>query len=116
MTYIQVKFQLDGIHHYPLASGKYALLSNPHRHVFHFRVRVSVNHSDREIEFLAFKDELINYISTFSPFQSNVSTMSCEQLAEGIISYIKGSYPGRAIECEVSEDDENSAIITVIEV
>ena len=58
--YIWVKFQKEGIHKYPAAAtdpqlADVAFLANPHRHIFHFRVSISVFHNDRDIEFIQFK-------------------------------------------------------------
>jgi len=62
---IWVTFRKEGIHCYPaaatdpnLASGDaydVSFLPNPHRHIFHFRVWISVQHNDRDIEFIQFK-------------------------------------------------------------
>lgn len=110
--FIEVTFQKEGIHKYPAALTDPKLkdvefLGYPHRHMFHFRVRVSVTHNDRDIEFILFKRELENL------FQGtlNIDYKSCEMLAEELIHYIKLHYPGRRIEVGVSEDGENGAII-----
>jgi hypothetical protein len=110
--FIEVTFQKEGIHKYPAALTDPKLkdvefLGYPHRHMFHFRVRVSVTHNDRDIEFILFKRELEHlYQGTL-----NIDYSSCEMLAEELIQYIKLHYPGRHIEVGVSEDGENGAII-----
>ncbi len=87
--YIEVTFQKEGIHKYPAALDDPKLadvqfLGYPHRHMFHFRVRVSVTHNDRDIEFILFKRELENlYQGTM-----NIDYKSCEMLAEELIEYI----------------------------
>ena len=62
---IWVTFKKEGIHMYPgadsdpkLATGDWddvSFLGVPHRHIFHFRVRIQVFHNDRDIEFIQFK-------------------------------------------------------------
>lgn len=110
--YIEVTFQKEGIHKYPAALEDPKLadvqfLGYPHRHMFHFRVRVDVQHNDRDIEFILFKRELENlYQGTM-----NIDYKSCEMIAEDLINYIAKNYPGRYIEVGVSEDGENGAIL-----
>jgi hypothetical protein len=110
--YIEVTFQKEGIHKYPAALTDPKLkdvefLGYPHRHMFHFRVRVSVTHNDRDIEFILFKRELENlYQGTL-----NIDFQSCEMLAEDLTRYITLHYPDREVEVGVSEDGENGAII-----
>ena len=110
--YIEVTFQKEGIHKYPAALDDPKLadvqfLGYPHRHMFHFRVRVSVTHNDRDIEFILFKRELENlYQGTM-----NIDYKSCEMIAEDLINYIIANYPDRYVEVGVSEDGENGAIL-----
>ncbi len=106
---IFVKFTKEGIHRYPAAPAGVEFLQHPHRHIFHFRVTVSVTHNDRDIEFILFKRELENL---YSGGTMEVDFKSCEMLAEELITYITKKYPGRSGEVEVSEDDENGAILS----
>jgi hypothetical protein len=110
--FIEVTFQREGIHKYPAALTDPKLkdvefLGHPHRHMFHFRVRVSVLHNNRDIEFILFKRELEGLYHT----TMNIDYKSCEMLAEDLIGYITLKYPGREIEVGVSEDGENGAIL-----
>ena len=62
---IWVTFRKEGIHKYPaalddpkLATGDWddvSFLGYPHRHIFHFKVGITVTHNDRDIEFIQFK-------------------------------------------------------------
>ena len=62
---VWVTFRKEGVHLYPgadsdpkLATGDWddvSFLGVPHRHIFHFRVRIQVFHNDRDIEFIQFK-------------------------------------------------------------
>lgn len=107
--YIQVKFQREGLHTYVDAPEPVAFLRNQHRHIFWHTVSVEVFHNERDIEFIMFKRELEGrYDGTI-----DINNKSCETLAEELMLYINAQYPGRIIIVEVSEDNENSAIITM---
>ena len=105
---IFVTFQKEGIHRYPDAPEGVEFLRNPHRHIFHFRVDIDVHHNDRDIEFILFKRELE---TLYSAATLEVDFKSCEMLAEDLIGYISGKYPGRKISVMVSEDGENGATL-----
>ena len=119
--FIEVRFQKEGIHCYPAAATDPKLktgdeydvsfLANPHRHVFHFRVRISVQHDDREIEFIQFKRWLE---SLYSGDVLKLNYKSCEMIADDMLSQIIGRHPGRSIEIEVSEDGENGGILQYV--
>lgn len=111
---IWVTFQKEGIHKYPAALTDPGLkdvefLGYPHRHIFHFRVSISVTHNDRDIEFILFKRELENL---YADGTMQMDYKSCEMLAEELITYIAETYPKRKIEVSVSEDNENGATLT----
>lgn len=114
---IWVSFQREGIHQYPaaltdpkLATGDeydVSFLGHPHRHIFHFRVWISVEHYDREIEFIQFKRWLENlYSGTL-----DLNNKSCEMIAQDLYQYISYKYPARAVWIEVSEDGENGCLL-----
>jgi hypothetical protein len=115
---ISVTFQKEGIHCYPAAATDPALatgdeydvsfLGTPHRHIFHFRVYISVVHNDRDIEFIQFKRWLENL------YKENVIALdykSCEMIADDLYLQIAARYPGRTVWIEVAEDGENGALI-----
>ena len=116
--WIEVRFQKEGIHCYPAAATDpnlktgdvydVSFLANPHRHMFHFRVRIVVHHDDREIEFIQFKRWLE---SLYSGNILELNYKSCEMISDNLLSQIIGRYPARDIEIEVSEDGENGAIL-----
>jgi hypothetical protein len=115
--FIWVKFQKEGIHCYPaaatdpnLATGDQydvSFLASPHRHIFHFRVDISVNHNDRAIEFIQFKRWLESLYHDENVLQLN--NKSCEMIIEDLYVQISRKYPDRNIRIEVSEDGENGA-------
>ena len=116
---IWVKFQKEGIHCWPdaknlphIATGDQydtSFLSYPHRHVFHFRVSIDVQHHDREIEFIQFKRWLENL---YGEGTLELNHRSCEMIAEQLYEKINARYPGRAVEITVSEDAENGATLS----
>ena len=110
--WIEVKFTKEGIHKYPAALEdpkleEVSFLGYPHRHIFHFKVKLEVFHNDRDVEFILFKRELENYYKN----HYDIDYKSCEMLAEDLIEYIKTKYKDRHIVVGVYEDDENGAIL-----
>jgi hypothetical protein len=139
---IWVTFQKEGVHKYPaaltdpsLATGDeydVSFLGYPHRHIFHFRVWISVFHNDRDIEFIQFKRWLLSlYTKTggadvlcdrsVSDNQDRAGLAqttalqldykSCEMMSDELYEVIKARYPDREIWIEVSEDGENGSFI-----
>ena len=115
---IWVTFAREGIHKYPaalddpkLATGDeydVSFLGYPHRHIFHFRVAIEVFHDDRDIEFIQFKRWLTKL---YNEATLQLDFRSCEMIAEDLYQVITTRYPGRAIEIEISEDNENGCNI-----
>lgn len=116
---IWVTFRKEGIHRYPaaatdplLATGNeydVSFLAHPHRHIFHFRVAISVTHNDRDIEFIQFKRWLENLYHTGTVA---LDYKSCEMMSDDLYIKIAERYPGRKVVIEVSEDGENGCVIT----
>lgn len=116
--WIWVTFTKEGVHKYPaaltdpaLATGdKYdvSFLGYPHRHIFHFKVKIQVEHLDREIEFIQFKRWLENL---YNDGTLQLDYKSCEMIAEELAVNIHARYPGRDLVIDVSEDNENGAEI-----
>jgi hypothetical protein len=111
---IYVTFQREGIHAYPAAATDPALadvafLGSPHRHMFHFKVGISVVHNDRDIEFIQFKRWLEKL---YAEKTLQLDFKSCEMMAQDLYTKISGRYPGRAVTIEVSEDGENGALLS----
>jgi hypothetical protein len=117
---IWVTFQKEGIHCYPaaatdpnLATGDQydvSFLANPHRHIFHFRVWLSVTHNDRDVEFIQFKRWLEQLYSSAQGVLS-LDHKSCEMMSDELYDTISNKYPGREVWIEVSEDGENGSFI-----
>ena len=118
---IWVTFRKEGIHKYPaalddpnLATGDeydVSFLGYPHRHIFHFRVRIEVFHDDRDIEFIQFKRWLEKLYNDSDGAVLVLDYKSCEMIADDLYSQISAKYPGRFVEIDVSEDGENGCVI-----
>jgi hypothetical protein len=115
---IWVTFRKEGIHCYPAAATDPSLatgdnmdvsfLGTPHRHIFHFRVWIDVEHSDRAIEFIQFKRWLENLYNNAT---LQLDFKSCEMMSDDLYMQIAQKYPDRAVWIEVSEDGENGALV-----
>ena len=110
--FIFVTFQKEGIHCYPAALTEPSLddvkfLGYPHRHLFHFKVWISIEHNDRDIEFIQFKRWLMSlYEDTLA-----LDYKSCEMISDELYEIISQKYPNREVWIEVSEDSENGSFI-----
>lgn len=117
---IWVTFRKEGIHKYPaaatdpnLATGDeydVSFLANPHRHIFHFRVWLSVTHNDRDVEFIQFKRWLEKLYSSNQGVLS-LDYKSCEMMSDELHTHISQKYPNREVWIEISEDGENGSFI-----
>ena len=119
---IWVTFRKEGVHMYPgadsdpkLATGDWddvSFLGVPHRHIFHFRVRIEVFHNDRDIEFIQFKRWMERLYSGGTDGEVLVlNHRSCEMIADELYEKISAKYPGRFVEIDVAEDGENGCSI-----
>ena len=115
---IWVTFRKEGIHKYPAALEDPALatgddydvsfLGYPHRHIFHFKVGITVVHNDRDIEFIQFKRWLENL------YKEDVLALdykSCEMIADDLYMQTADRYPNRDVVISVAEDNENGCEI-----
>lgn len=103
--------QVEGTHNWtdcPYDDVDY--LRSPHRHMFHIKAFKVVTHSDRDVEFIILKHAIEDYIAVhYVKSEARIYTfgaMSCEMLAEDLVNAFDLS------RCEVSEDNENGAIVT----
>ena len=115
---IWVTFRKEGMHKYPAALTDPALatgdeydvsfLGYPHRHIFHFKVWISVTHDDRDIEFIQFKRWLEKL---YAEGTLQLDYKSCEMMSGDLYDAISNKYPNREVWIEVSEDGENGSFI-----
>ena len=119
--WIWVTFYREGIHCYPaaatdpvLATGDeydVSFLASPHRHTFFFKIAISVEHSNRAIEFIQFKRWLENLYKNST---LRLNHLSCEMIAEELYVQIASKYPGHDVKIDISEDNENGAYLEFI--
>ena len=108
VTKVFCTFQFEGFHQWIDAPDSCSFLRAQHRHLFHVRVVAEVNHVNRDIEFITFKNTLEKTVKVYNTtYKDNVLTWSCEQWCLYIMSLSQS-----IIEVEVSEDGENGAILT----
>lgn len=94
-----------------LATGDWddvSFLANPHRHIFHFHVRISIEHNDREIEFIQAKRFMERLYGNET---LQIDCKSCEMLAEDLYKQLNIKWPDREMIIKVFEDDENGAVL-----
>ena len=101
-----------GFHAWPEARDVREYLSARHRHLFHYRVTVPVNHDDRDIEF----HDLLDVVNDSSPLtRREHGRSSCEHLAGEVAAAVFDAYPSTPwVIVEVTEDDEVGATLTFI--
>jgi len=105
-NYIYITTQFEAFHKYPDAPEQVSFLRNRHRHMFHVKFYIEVEHNDRDIEFFIFKKQVEILLSN-----SEVNDSSCEMIANYLHSKIKLAYPGRKMKIEVNEDQENGCLM-----
>lgn len=115
-TEIWVTLQVEGTHNWPKCPFKeVAFLRETHRHIFHIKAYKEVTHSDRDVEFIMLKRDILDYLRfeyTTGYGASEARTVhafgskSCEMIATELIKEFELS------RCSVSEDNENGAIVT----
>jgi len=119
-TEVYCTTQIEATHCWPdCPFDEVAYLRDPHRHVFHIKAYVRVTHDDRDVEFIMLKHQIRNYLikkygrasmpadgGELHYYHCEFGAMSCEMLATELIEEFGLS------RCEVSEDDENGAIVS----
>ena len=111
-TNVIAKLEIEGLHNWPDAQGVFpevGFLSNMHRHKWFITAKKRVNHDDRDVEFIMFKRDIIQYLEN-KYYNKDARThefgaMSCEMLAKEILKEFDCVY------VSVFEDNENGAEI-----
>ena len=111
---IIVKLNIDGMHNWPDARKVFpevAFLSDIHRHEFHITLKKAVNHDDRDVEFLMFKRDVLDFLRKKyyrEDYRSHFfGPMSCEMIAKELLGYFECVY------VSVWEDNENGAEVYI---
>ena len=105
---IFVKAAFVGYHRYVGAPDDVSFLREWHRHVFHVKLWFKVDHLNRDLEFFQQQRKLKKFLDL--TFEGQRFEKSCEMIAVDILEVFKDS---GAEFCEVSEDGENGAFVSV---
>lgn len=119
-TEVYCTLQVEGVHNWPECDLEEVIyLRDLHRHIFHIKAHKNVSHDDRDQEFIMLKHNIQHYL--FREYASEgqdghfmddyvciFGAMSCEMIAKELIRKFDLS------RCEVSEDNENGAVVTVL--
>ena len=106
-TNIIVKLQHEALHNWPGVvealphSPEIHFLKYPHRHLFHITLEKTVSHSDRDVEIILFKREVLAFLQ--NTFNGDFEYRSCEMIAQLLLAQFD------CVSVEVLEDNENGA-------
>jgi len=110
-TEVYCTLQIEGTHNWPNCPfDEVDYLRVPHRHIFHIKAYAEVNHDDRDIEFICLKHRIEEYFVRYRDDVKKICVFgakSCEMIARELITEFG------LTRCEVNEDNENGAILTV---
>ena len=108
-----INTSFEGIHCWLEAPREVLFLQNPHRHNFNVHVEITVQHNDRELEFIMLKHQINSYLATNFDAQGvwHMGRMSCEDVAEQLIAFLKRNYSNRHFSVSVDEDGENGCTL-----
>ena len=113
-TNVIVRLELEGLHNWPAADQVFpevGFLSYMHRHKWFITAKKQVFHDDRDVEFIMFKRDVMDYLNTRyyrSDYRSHYfGAKSCEMIADELYKAINDKYPGRFVRISVAEDNEN---------
>ena len=113
-TNVIAKLELEGMHNWPGAKDVFpevAFLSDMHRHKWFITAKKEVFHDDRDVEFIMFKRDIIDYL--LEEYYNNdtrtheFGAKSCEMLAKEIMESFNCNY------VSVFEDNENGAEVYI---
>lgn len=115
LSEVYCTLKVEGIHNWPdCPFEEVAYLRDPHRHMFHVKAQVAVTHDDRDVEFIVLKHKVRDYLEEMYWDDETkccyFGAMSCEMIARELIEEFN------LTSCEVSEDGENGAILTVLDI
>ena len=105
VVYCTVLF--EGIHNWPECPfAEVSYLREPHRHIFHIKATKQVQHDDRDVEFIMLKHQIEQYLTDSFP-GGLMGKTSCEMLAQKLLIHFD------LTSVDVSEDNENGAVVTL---
>lgn len=110
VRHVWATHRFQGMHAWTDAPPHRRYLADPHRHLFHVRVEVSVVHDSREIEF----HDLLDLVASICDAMPHDALGSCEDIAHDIADEVQVRWPKRRVSADVSEDGENGATIVLL--
>jgi len=109
-TEVFCTLQVEATHNWPgCPFEEVAYLRDPHRHVFHIKAYKKVFHDDRDVEFIMLKHDIQRHFQRYydpTLAMCAFGAKSCEMIGAELLDRFKLS------RVEVSEDNENGAIVT----
>lgn len=110
-TEVYCTLQVEGTHNWPNCPyDEVDYLRVPHRHMFHVKAFKEVFHDDRDQEFIMLKHAVQEHLGSkyynVDKCLCVFGARSCEMIARELVEAFGLS------RCEVSEDDENGAVVT----
>lgn len=111
------RFTVSGFHRWPTPTRDRMYLGERHRHTFHIRVGVWVEHDDRAVEFHDLLSQARQGIGLLANGMSldglDFGGRSCEAIARDLLQYLAMIYGAdRVVLVEVAEDGEAGATLT----
>lgn len=117
---IIVRTQFAGVHLWADAPDVVGYLRSQHRHVFNIEAKISVDHNDRELEFIMVKAEIDKFMQEYIEAKKQQVTRpeelnlgSCEMMCEYLIEKLTEKYGNRDYTVRVFEDNENGGEVIV---
>jgi len=103
---------VEGVHSWPDCNiEEVAYLKSAHRHVFHIKAIKEVYHDDRDVEFIWLGHRIAEYLKQnfYDPKLQchNFVFRSCETISTILLENFGLQ------SCEVSEDGENGAVVSI---
>lgn len=112
-AYAKVQTTFTATHRWEDAPESVEFLQDAHRHEFHVKALIEQFHDDRDVEYIQVKRKIDSYLEKEYD-QQDLDEMSCEMIANDIISFIKMEIEdsiNRFVQVEVLEDGENGAVV-----
>lgn len=109
ITHVAATVKVPGMHNWPEAPDEVSFLRHKHRHMFHIKVTVEVDHDDRAVEFFTLQKEIVAVLNLRYVKHEGIylfGNYSCEHIAKDLFDF----HPNIQM-VTVSEDGENEATV-----
>ena len=101
-----VQCQIEGVHRWRHCNiEEVSFLRNKHRHVFHIMAVKEVRTTERDVEIIHLRRQILMSLQAEYGTPCDFGDMSCEMIAEWLLKHFNLS------QCAVLEDGENGAQI-----